>query len=105
MTIKTLISTCIEFEENKSLKNTYFAGDWCFKDKKFIISNKNIFQNVWDNPKKIVRDFSKRKKIHKKFRNSLSFYLYNLNKKKNSKDSLEQFSLCVVIILFIFLLF
>ena len=82
MTIKTLISTCIEFEENKSLKNTYFAGDWCFKDKKFIISNKNIFQNVWDNPKKIVRDFSKIKKIHKKFRNSLSFYLYNLHKKK-----------------------
>ena len=82
MTIKTLISTCVEFEESKSLKNTFFAGDWCFKDKKFIISKKNIFQNVWDNPKKIVKDFSKIKKIHKKFRNSLSFYLYNLHKKK-----------------------
>ena len=36
MKIKTLITTSLELNENKKLNNFLFAGDWCFKDKKFF---------------------------------------------------------------------
>ena len=46
MKIKTLITTSLELNENKKLNNFLFAGDWCFKDKKFFSRMiKRIFFN------------------------------------------------------------
>ena len=42
MKIKTLITTSLELNENKKLDNFLFAGDWCFKDKKFFKNDEKI---------------------------------------------------------------
>ena len=42
MSTKTLITTCIEPTNIKDKKNILYAGDWCFKNQKFI---KNMREN------------------------------------------------------------
>ena len=84
MSTKTLITTCIEPTNIKDKKNILYAGDWCFKNQKFI-KNKNVFQNIWDSNRIIVSDYKKIEKIHKKINLKLSNYLFNLHKKKISK--------------------
>ena len=84
MSTKTLITTCIEPTNIKNKKNILYAGDWCFKNQKFI-KNKNVFQNIWDSNQIIVSDYKKIEKIHKKINLKLSNYLFNLHKKKISK--------------------
>ena len=85
MKIKTLITTSLELNENKKLNNFLFAGDWCFKDKKFFQNDKKIFNNIWDSQKEINKDYFKIKKIHKKINNELSNYFFHLHEKKISK--------------------
>ena len=85
MKIKTLITTSLELNENKKLNNFLFAGDWCFKDKKFFQADKKIFNNIWDSQQEINKDYFKIKKIHKKINNELSNYFFHLHEKKVSK--------------------
>lgn len=85
MSSKTLITTCIELSNIKTTKNILLAGDWCIKNLK-LFKNKNIFQNIWDSNRTIESDYKKIKKIHKKINSKLSNYLFNLHKKKISKQ-------------------
>ncbi len=41
MGTKILITKCIQPTNIKNKKNTLYAGDWCFKNQKFI-KNKNV---------------------------------------------------------------
>ena len=85
MSSKTLITTCIELSNIKTTKNILLAGDWCIKNLK-LFKNKNIVKNIWDSNRTIESDYKKIKKIHKKINLKLSNYLFNLHKKKISKQ-------------------